>query len=395
MSARRPVAARPSLRLSVCLALAASVAAGCGSDGDEDRPYRPFREAWADALIRPFVHTTDGTAQIHELTIGGRTFNKNFANRGDVIVLFDGAPDEIHVEMRRFTFATGEDEAQDDFDDLGLWAYNADISQPKLPGQMDPDTSCGEAFRDGCGIRIYYDGMDQPLRSGADLRVHLPPDYTGKVEIFTEDSIEQDGYSNRGNICVQDVLGSVSAELASGVAFVTVADEAQVMPRCPADDIAACNAWTDLNGDPDPWGAECPCVFAEHTFGQVDVRAEGSPATMIADVPAELWTSLNAETRTDPLLETGCAAQISVPNVELAPEFADQVAKALGEANAPSGAVAGGYTTSLISGACAPVTYTEHPQDYDPGADQAIEARGDVEVCSNCIRDLTCADLLP
>ena len=46
------------------------------------------------------------------LVIGGVSFEKNFSNRGDIEVHFDGPEDRIIVEARRFTFASSEEAAR-------------------------------------------------------------------------------------------------------------------------------------------------------------------------------------------------------------------------------------------------------------------------------------------
>jgi len=162
--------------LTLLASLSALPLVACGSD--DASPRRPSRDAWDVVASAEFVHTTmddEGRpiTQIGDVIVGGLEYNSNFANRGDVIVNFDGPANRILVEFRRFTVNTSENEAQDDFAAMGLWAFNTQVGTPSRPQDMDPDSDCTDTWLPGCAIRAYYDGQTQLGRAGADIRVRL------------------------------------------------------------------------------------------------------------------------------------------------------------------------------------------------------------------------------
>ncbi len=164
----------------------------CTGDGLGNRP---IRDEWRTEAVVPFDHFDEinGVPRISRLRIGGTlaggSDRENFANRGDVNVRFDGPPDTITIELRRFTFARCEAAAEADFEALSLWSF-AGIDPPVDGRELDPALACDGAagFSDGCAIRVFYDGLSQLARSGADIRVTLPADYAGDLVVITDDN---------------------------------------------------------------------------------------------------------------------------------------------------------------------------------------------------------------
>ena len=179
-----------------------------GDDGDVDS--RPFRDEWRVVHDGAFAaYDEDGEPRITKISIGTPDpSGDNFVNRGDVIVDFTGEPGRIVIELRRFTFASSQASAEDVYGRLGLWTYDTDVGTPKRPEEMDADADCtgvDEPWRDNCAIYVYYNGQNQLARSGADIRVTLPPDYRQELAIATIDNVAEDSYPNRGDVCISNL----------------------------------------------------------------------------------------------------------------------------------------------------------------------------------------------
>lgn len=383
-----------------------SSADGMASASCEGTGIVPFRDDWV--LEGDFALPDD----VQTIRIGGRLTggtDRNFANRGDVVVGFDGEPGRIVIEMRRFTAAFCEATAAEDFADLSLWAYAGVSGDPLPPGQMDPTASCLEGgWRDGCSVRVYYDGLSQLARSGADLRVTLPADYRGLLDIVTEDNDADPDYFNRGDVCVLDLPGSAEIELGSGRAFVRLAADITPSPRCAADDVATCESWPCAGPDDacdgsQAWANECPCVAQLGEFGRVNIdTADIAAMDAQIDLPASLWSSITARNEgPGQTLEEHCAAIVDVPGyVQLDGPGNDFPWETRGTVSYPGlPAVAGaGYAVQLFSSACAPVPHTDVPEDFvgtGQGGAQASEVRGGLHVCTGCLSDVaSCDDLV-
>ena len=377
-----------------------------GTDGDVDPLCEgpglvnvPFRDQWRQEVDAEFDHA-DG--EITSITIGGPEYESNFANRGDVIVLYDAPPGRILVEMRRFTFRASEVSAVDDFEHLWLWAFDAAYRTPQPPSQMLANENCVASGRwhDGCAIRVYYDGQSQLVRSGADLRVHLPPDYTGSVEIYTEDNDAEGQYLNRGNVCVDGARGAVDVQMQNGVAFVKVADDVTPTPSCPADLVAACDTW-----EAGAWASSCPCIDQGYPFGGVKLATAAPGADDVTvDVPPGLWSSVRmsndspGQDHSDP--DLFCEASLELPNVvypSLAGNDFPWQSSALSNLPSENATKGAGFAVDLTSSGCGPVAAVENPEDYDcdPEADPPSVERGNLRTCEGCLGATSCADLLP
>lgn len=392
-----PVGLRPyPIGLAALLLLTA-----CPAD-DAER-FIPFRDAWTtevDGVPFPYLDA-DGAAQITTLTIGGTGVGNNFYNRGDIIVQYDashdaasGSPGRITVEIRRFTGADNEGAADDDYGALHLWAY-ADGS-PQKPSDTDSALDCSETWQEGCHVRIWYDGIDQPIRSGADIRVTLPSNYAHDVNIVTEDNDQDSNYLNRANVCIRDLAGSANVTLGSGLAFASLAADITPAPKCSDAQIQACETYQDTDGNDAAWDVACGC----DTFGTLAFGTHGGAAANVqVDMPGTLWANMVARNE-DSERRDNCTSSIDVPNtVPLAPSSGPWDAN--GESNHPSDAAppGSGYGMTLSSDACAPVAHTENPGDFigedaDPD-EQQTDDRGNLEICVDCNRSQTCEELLP
>jgi len=390
-------------------ALAACAGGGGGGGCNNEPPgtslRTPFRDGWEPVADQEFKHTTADGPQIFDLTIGGREDNDNFANRGDVIVNFDGPTDRILIEMRRFTFNTNDDTAQADFDDLSLWAYT---SSPGRPQDQDPADDCiTSGWQNACEVRVYFDGQAQLKRSGADFRVTLPADYRYKVNVITQDNVEEEDYLNRGNVCMSNLFGTASIEVESGKVWASLAREVTPAPKCSAEQIDKCENWTqedDMGNEvPAAWAPECDCIaVGGGEFGRLEAKSrEETAADITVDMPAGLWASVKAENTGTGQEASGehCDAAIEVANFAPNDTGNDSPWEAFGNVNYPGEpAIAGaGFSVVASSKSCEPVAFTENPDDFEgvgKGEDQASEERGNVRVCTDCITQ-SCDDLIP
>lgn len=381
----------------------------CEGSGDN----RPLRDEWQTEARVAFDHFDEATglARITRLRIGGTlaggSDRENFANRGDVFVRFDGPPDTIEIALRRFTFAPCEEAAEDDFEAVSLWAF-VDVDPPVPPHEIDAASDCtgAEGWRDDCAIRIYYDGLSQLARTGADLRVTLPPDYAGDLVVVTDDNDADPDYFNRGDVCIDGARGNVDVTLQSGRARVKMADDTSIAPRCSAMSIQQCEAWpcADAQDACDgslAWDAACPCLADVGEFGHVVVQTlEGAAADVTIDVPADLWMSMSLDNRQQPQDSSDpnghCTAEVTVPGYEtLEGPGNDFPWQARGHVNYPGPwAVRGaGLNVTTYSEACGQVLLTDSPTFFvgvGNGETQMSERRGDLEVCSGCLTNLGC-----
>ena len=376
----------------------------------------PFRDKWRVVHEGPFqVLDDEGLPNITDLAIGSALgSNDNFVNRGDVIVEFTGAADQIKIEFRKFTFAENDVDAEDDFDKLSLWAYNASTGTPKKPDDMDDEARCAGEDDDGnprpwlndCAIYVYYDGQTQLQRAGTDIRVTLPANYRQDISISTSDDVTEDTYPNRGNICVSNLNATVDAELQSGLAFVTLAPDATPSPKCQQGDPALlddCLNYDDpMTDGPDTWSKSCGCFMpGNYELGRVKIDSlKPSSADITVDVvnPA-LWAAFRAENAGMHGPDKECASTIDgLNNVEFSQNDATQPWRVVGEANHPSPAApaGAGFSLQLLSNGCEPVAAVEQPKDWDANvSDPDSELRGAVTVCAGCLGGMSCDDLLP
>lgn len=394
----------------VILAAATTLSTGCPAPPSDPEPF-PIREEWVAVVNQPFNWNSPDDG-ISELTIGGRkNSDDNFANRGDVTVRYEDTGGRIIVEMRRFTQQATQELADADFEKLQLWAYSTS-SNPKKPQDMDPEDNCIDPdgmrpWKDGCEIRVYFDGQTQIERAGADLRVVLPLEYNREIEVITEDSIGDSDYQNRGNVCVQNLNGSADITLGSGQAFVTLSDQLSIAPNCEPAALQEC---IDNNWDQDLCGCE--------EFAFVKVQSEDvSAADITIDFPTQnppLWANVTVRNQgsgtnkqeagnTDP--GGACDATVEpgqglyVVSNQIGGEANRDPWRNEGSLNLPPNAVAGaGYGITAISDSCQVVAATEDPAAFvgkGNAEEQVVTERGNLVVCAGCLGETSCEELLP
>jgi hypothetical protein len=323
--------------------------------------------------------------EVSTVVIGGTDVEDNFINRGDVEVFFNGPEGKVTVQLRRFTFAPDEATAQENWDRLLAWNYSGSVVPPSDEIAED---DCTDAFRDGCQVRVWYNGQTQPVRDGADIRVIMPASYAGRIEITTEDNIAEDQYPDRGDVRVKGLRGSAQVELDSGNVEVKLADDILEAPPCGAEAVMTCENFEDDEMNPIPWDTGCGCT----EFGQVKVDSRNERAANVTiDMPGDLWATANMEnaqpgmtTSSDPL----CEAIVECDGIgdcnDLRKDFPW---KRQTEFNDPPGDAAiegAGYGFPITSAACQDVTYVDGPDDWG-SSEPATEKRGDLTICHGCV----------
>jgi hypothetical protein len=136
-----------------------------------------------------------------------------------------------------------------------------------------------------------------------------------------------------------------------------------------------------------------------------------SAANMVVDVPPHLWASILLENQgtgqeANPAQDTPgtqCDADVTVPGYLLDPISGTEDTRVpwfnKGYLNQVSTSIlGGGFNIGLSSSSCAPVAAAAEPCDSfhgDGGEAEIVEERGNLEVCSGCLRGKSCEELLP
>lgn len=385
-----------SCALLLCACPVEEPPVGGDTDGPsfEDGP-APVEDEWEPLVDQPF----DASA-VQTLIVGGKETSDNFANRGDITVVYEDT-DRIRVDIRRFTQALSQAEADGDFGRLSLWAY-ATSGNPSPPPDMDPadlcfDPSGDTAWQDGCQIRIYYDGLVQPSRTGADIRITLPQSFTGELSVTTEDNAADPDYHDRSEVCIESLAGSADVELGAGEAFVTLADDVTPFPLCSDAEVEACEAVGWIQG--------CDCLLTQGQASSLAIRSgDGQAANATVDVPESLWGRYNmvnmmdGQDPDDDSPGAHCKSTVDagpgvMGDVGLDLENAPWVNTGLLN-QPPAPALNGaGYGFSLTTDRCEVVTTTQSPDDFvgqGNGELQDTTERGNLSICAGCLDEGVC-----
>jgi hypothetical protein len=403
------------------VACADDVPGGTAGDGDGDgdgdagdcAPQRPYQDEW-DTVVDglPFP-----TTEIRDLSIGGRLTNDNFANRGDIDVYYVHEDEVITVQLRRFTWASSEEDAHEAFDAMDPWLF-AEATPSPAP---DPENDCTVgAWKDDCRIRVWYDGLVQPLRDGADLRVFLPKTWEGSLTLATEDDEqESELYPRRSRIRVKGARGSVLVDsIGAGEVEIEMSEDLEEAPLdCDEAQHLACEAvgWTttgicigpascgdainealcEENTDGCSWET-CSCGTGSGGFGAVVVESIPGRATDITvELPSQLWATVrtqNEQPGMNPASDPLCEADLRCEDFGscLVNDALNQCAdpdicwKQYAELNDPGDLAApmAGFRVDLTSSTCNEVPTVTEPSEC--GSPQSV-LRGALTVCSDCL----------
>ena len=370
-----------------------------GGDSGEEGGARPQESEWKQVVDHlPFPLSGDGA--ITELRVGRLEYDHNFANRGDVEVYLDQDVEVISIEMRYYDFATDlnaqgdpnaptPEEMQGTLGRMSLWAF-VSAGNPAKPALMPPEDNCTVGtWKSGCAIYVYYDGKGQPIRSGADIRVHLPKKYRGELNITTEDNYGESSFPRVGNVTVEGLCSSGTVQFMQGTATVNMCRDLTPAPTCSAEQIKACEEFVDPGTmQPAAWSNLCPCP-AEN-FGQLRIEAVKPWAGDITvDIPTTTWLNANlANLETDKPHE--CKPDFPACIGDICTPVALDDYSVSGEFNYPSPAAASGagFNVTATSAGCNPVTYFDAIDDWneDPALSKPrTETHGHITVCSGCL----------
>jgi len=390
-----------NLSLASFLGLTLLLTASCNGDknGDEgpdiDGDAVPWETKWTTVVDNlPFPLADEG--KINTITIGRREYSGNFANRGNIEVLFDQDQAVISIEMKVYDFSddlafNGDPNATDTTvkgtkDRMSLWAY-VGSSNPKQPDEMKPEDDCTvDTWKSGCAVNVYYDGQAQPLRAGADLRVHLPKAYRGKLNVETEDNNNESTYPRLGNITIDGLCSNADVTLSDGTATVKMCRDLEVAPACTAAQIETCETFKDDMGENAAWSSACGC--GPDQYGQVKVTSRKPfAANITVDIPTTTWLNVTASNDSpdkpneckpvlDNCLDDGVCTKLQNSDYSVSGEF-----------NYPSPAAAqgAGFNLTVVSEGCGPVSYFASPDDWAADAEPKVEEHGHVKVCTGCL----------
>jgi hypothetical protein len=380
------------------LGLTLLAAAGCnkGGSGEEsglNTDAHPQETEWKTMVDKlPFPLSGDGA--VTSISVGGSEYNGNYANRGDVEVFFDQDAEVITVEMRFYDFsddvtAQGDETVEGTFERMQLWAF-VGTGNPSPPDSQSAEDNCSVGtWKDGCTILSYYKGQTQPVRSGADIRVHLPKKYRGELNVETEDNQGEPDFPRVGNVTVDGLCGSGTIQIAQGTANVKMCRELTPAPTCSAEAIKECENFKDENGKNAAWSNLCTACPAAQ-FGQLRIEAVKPWAGNITvDIPTTTWLNANlANEETDKPHD--CKPRLEACTNDVCKLAEGDGYSVAGEFNYPSPAAASGagYNLTVKSAGCNPVEYFENEDAWDPDptlAKPKTELHGIINVCTGCL----------
>ena len=134
-------------------------------------------------------------------------------------------------------------------------------------------------------------------------------------------------------------------------------------------------------------------------FGQLNVESrEGAAANITIDAPQDLWMTIRARNDGENQASQGthCKARVELDDFVVSEDPFPWHRS--GETNKPSLSAVGGYSTNAISSDCSPVVYTARPEDFVGAGNGHLQdrdpLRGEVRLCSGCIRAQSCDQLI-
>ena len=347
---------------------------GCTGDDGVGENREPYVDDWEEVASGP-------AAQITTLSIGDRLTSDNFANRGDIEVRYVDGINDITIEMQRFTIAKDQATADAAFERMKFWGYN--IATPAPPTPEDAVDACwASPDVDGCYVRNYYEGQLQPVRDGVNFRVTIPRGWDGDLELTTEDNLEEgiDSYPDRSDIIVDGLAGNLLVDMDSGNIQVRMDPNTDHYAGCSSNDTCVEMGYPLGCGCSDPTNVSIANGTGQSSNITVDV---GNPDAWYTMVLENRGTFSSSD-------EFVCTASIECDafstSCEIDPDYATIEYQERAEVNFPGEpAINGaGIRIALVSEACANITYTEGPDDYELD-EFASEKRGDLNVCVGCL----------
>ena len=404
----------------------------------------PMAGEWETVVDRAiFIHDPAEAEQLGVSAISwmsiGRALGDNMLNRGQVEVIyaddhmgdimegFENAP-AISVEVRKFTTVWSDIDLDDNLAQLSLYAYTVPpdhVPMPNMDGDWcvrdfsDPFNSGEDVplWQDGCYLTVWFNGIVQPMRDGADFRVTLPADWRGTLDIETSDNVADSvSYPRRSDVTIRDLAGTARVSLESGEANIRLADDYLEVATCDEQAHEDCRAarWNTSDAgacigaenaeqndecaqlatgdcDADPQCMVNDCICGPDDFHSLDIETrEGTAGDITVDLPAHLWADVLAENM-DPDLtpesDPSCEATVECEqfgSCELDEDNTDPPGRVQVELNdlGDDNVEGLGLQLHAQTHACAFVPVAESPADYEQ---PVSEARGDVTICSGCL----------
>ncbi len=358
------------------LLCAAALLGACNDDNGPGvgKGNEPYVDEWETVLEVPAANLAD----LNLLSIGDNGTSDNFENRGDVEVRYDPAAPALKIEIQRFTVAKSDSLAQEAYDRMHPWIYDLATAAKPTP-DMDEDL----CFLDGstsCYFRVYYDGLQQPIRDGANIRVTIPAGWDGALDIVTEDNLAEGAgvYPDRSDVKVYNLAGTLSVSLDSGNVEVSLDPEIAHYAGC-----AASMTCEEMGYDP-----QCGCT--DPSFVTIE-NGPGQASNITIDVPTDNWYDVILENRGtfSAGAQDACQAVIdceSFANCAIDPDYATIPWQERAAINYPGEpAIEGtGIRINAISNDCAFIDYTEGPDDFEAEV-FPNEQRGHLRLCTGCV----------
>lgn len=367
-----------SLSSLASIALALTACPNGNDDGDDEGI-----GAGRAIFIDEWTLVTQGpAADLELLSIGDRESMDNYANRGNIEVVYMEGIDTVTVEMQRFTVAKSADQAAEAFTRMLPWAY--DISSPEKPSTENEVEKCFSPDLTGCYVRAYYDGQIQPSRDGVNFRVTLPTGWDGDLFLTTEDNLAEGTYPDRSDITVMGLAGNLEVDMDSGNLAVKLNPNVAHFAGC--GNSQACE---DAGFDP----MEPVCTCSDPTNITVE-NAPGQASNMTVDVAdASNWYTVRLENTGEAAAngELDCGAIVdcdAFASCVVDSDFANLPYKEFAEINYPGEPAleSSGIRVNLTSSNCAVVEYTNAGADYDlESGTPDSELRGVLNLCVGCL----------
>jgi hypothetical protein len=370
-----------------CLALLAA----CTEKPPQSSAGQPFVDEWEVVAEGP-------ADTLKFLSIGDRETMDNFANRGDVEVIFEAGATTVKVEMQRFTITSDAEAAEEAFGRMQYWGYNASTA-----AKMDPENPddmaliCFTGENDSCYVRAYYDGQIQPRRDGANFRVTLPAGWNGDLEIVTSDNIFDgiEKYPDRSDVTVTGLSGTLLVDLDSGNVNVKLDPNIEHYAGCASNDI--CETGDDAAMPPfGPFDPACGCT--DPSFVTIE-NGPGQASNITIDVPLvsgvtgePRWYDVKLENEGDFSGSSDFVCQATIDcdtfgaGCAINPDFSGIEYKEWAAINYPGEpAIPGtGMQINAVSKSCANISYLDDAESYMLEMFPE-EQRGNLRVCSGCL----------
>ncbi|MCA9696826.1 MAG: purine-nucleoside phosphorylase [Myxococcales bacterium] len=367
------------LSLSSLACLATVLTACPNGDGNDDEGIGAGQAIY----VGEWALVTQGpVADLDLLSIGDRETMDNYANRGNIDVVYMEGIDTVTVEMQRFTVAKSQAKADEAFARMLPWAYA--ISSPEKPSAENEVDKCFMPDLTTCYVRAYYDGQLQPSRDGVNFRVTLPAGWDGDLVLTTEDNLAEGTYPDRSDITVMGLAGNLEIDMDSGNAAVKLDPNVAHFAGC--GNSQACE---DAGFNP----MEPVCTCSDPTNITIE-NGSSQASNMTVDVAtADNWYTVRLENTGEAAAsgELDCGAIVdcdAFSSCVVDSDFANLPYKEFAEINYPGEPAieSSGIRVNLTSSNCSVVEYTNAGADYDlENSMPDSELRGVTHVCVGCL----------